>query len=152
MALQDATNPMQGISGPGKFAKRTDLEYQSPEYGAGAEMAAQKGGAPLATSPDVRGAAPSTFRRDVERGAAAGAAAQEVTSLYAPSQRPNTPVTEGIDLGAGAGSEALQMRQPDDINFRSAIRAYMPVLAYVADQPNTSPETRRAIRQLRDYS
>ena len=27
---------MQGVSGPGKFAKRTDLQYQSPEYGAGA--------------------------------------------------------------------------------------------------------------------
>ena len=115
MALQDATNPMQGISGPGKFAKRTDLEYQSPEYGAGVQYAQDKGGAPLATSPDVRGAAPSTFRRDVERGTAAGAPttgglSDGLVSLYAPTQRPNEPITTGIDIGPGAGSEALMMK------------------------------------------
>jgi hypothetical protein len=42
------------------------------------------------------------------------------------------------------------MRQPDDENFKSAIASYMPVLAYISDLPNTSPETRQAIRQLRD--
>ena len=29
MALEDATNPMQGVSGPSTFSKRTDLAYQS---------------------------------------------------------------------------------------------------------------------------
>ena len=67
-----------------------------------------------------------------------------------PTERPNEPVTNGIDMGDGAGSEALAMRQPDDTNFRAAISSYMPVLAYVSDLPNTSPETRKAIRQLRD--
>jgi hypothetical protein len=42
------------------------------------------------------------------------------------------------------------MQQPDDNNFRAAIASYMPVLAYISDQPNTSPETKKAIRQLRD--
>jgi hypothetical protein len=53
-------------------------------------------------------------------------------------------------MGAGAGSDALALRQPDDTNFRAAIQSYKPVLAYVADLPNTSPETRAAIRQLWD--
>jgi hypothetical protein len=53
-------------------------------------------------------------------------------------------------MGDGAGSEALAMRQPDDTNFRSSIASYMPVLTYISDLPNTSPETRKAIRQLRD--
>ena len=48
MALQDSTNPMQGVSGPGSFSKRTDLEYQSPEYGAGVQYDANKAAAPLA--------------------------------------------------------------------------------------------------------
>ena len=42
------------------------------------------------------------------------------------------------------------MRQPDDTNFRASIQAAKPVLAFIADQPNTSPETRAAIRQLWD--
>ena len=48
MALEDATNPMQGVSGPGKFAKRTDLQYQPDQYGAGIDMTQQMQGAPLA--------------------------------------------------------------------------------------------------------
>jgi hypothetical protein len=36
-----------------------------------------------------------------------------VTQLYA-QMKARYPSTEGIDMGAGAGSEALMMRQPDD--------------------------------------
>jgi hypothetical protein len=60
-------------------------------------------------------------------------------------------VTTGIDQGAGAGSDALMMNQPPDYtNFNSNIQSYTPVLSYVASLENTSPETRRAIRQLMD--
>ena len=51
MALEDATNPMQGVSGPGPYAKRTDLSYQSQSYGDGVAYDAAKSGAPLATAP-----------------------------------------------------------------------------------------------------
>jgi hypothetical protein len=30
--------------------------------------------------------------------------------LFAPSSRPTEPVTAGVDLGAGAGSDALMMK------------------------------------------
>jgi hypothetical protein len=73
-----------------------------------------------------------------------------VTGLYDRTQRPDEPITQGIDMGAGAGSEVLAMRQPDDNNFRAAISSYKPVLNFISDQPNTSPETRAAIRQLFD--
>jgi hypothetical protein len=33
-----------------------------------------------------------------------------VTPLFAPSQRPEEPVTNGIDLGEGVGSSALMMQ------------------------------------------
>ena len=105
MALQDSTNPMQGVSGPGSFSKRTDLEYQSPEYGAGVEYAALKAGAPLAKSPDVSGATPTEVRA-----AASAAAAAPITSLFAPSTRPDEPITTGIDMGPGAGSNVLAMQ------------------------------------------
>ena len=51
MALEDAKNPMQGVSGPGKYAKRTDLQYQSQAYGEGVAYDAAKSGAPLASAP-----------------------------------------------------------------------------------------------------
>ena len=143
MALEDATNPMQGVSGPGSFSKRTDLQYQSTGYGDGVAYDAAKGAAPLASSPDVRGATPTAVRQ--------AAASAPVTELYAPTNRPNEPITQGVDTGAGAGSEALMMTKPeDDTQFRDTMRAYGPVLSYIANLPNTSPETRRAIRQLRD--
>jgi hypothetical protein len=31
--------------------------------------------------------------------------------LFEPTQRPNEPITQGVDLGAGAGSEVLSMRK-----------------------------------------
>lgn len=141
MALEDAKNPMQGVSGPGKYAKRTDLSYQSQSYGDGVAYDAAKSGAPLATAPKspLLSQAPQVPTPQAP-----------VTGLFEPTQRPNEPVTHGVDVGAGAGSEVLSMRQPDDTNFRAAIQAAKPVLGYIADLPNTSPETRAVIAQLWD--
>jgi len=124
-------NPLAGPAGPGKYSTRTDnLQMGSIAYGEGVETAAIKSGAPLAKTPNVR--------------------PEPITELYAPTQRPEEPATTGIDMGAGAGSEVLALRKPDETNFIAAISAYKPVLNFVADQPNTSPETRAAIRQLWD--
>ena len=132
-------NPLAGPAGPGKFSTRTDkLELGSTAYGEGKETQAIKSAEPLAKTPDVKGTPASAVREAA------------LTPLYAPTQRPDTPVTEGIDLGPGAGSEALMMRQEDDTNFRTAISEYMPVLNFISDQPNTSPETRAAIKKLMD--
>ena len=92
-----ARGPLAGASGPGKFSKRTDLP--SAYYGEGVETAAIKSGAPLASTPDVR---PSQ--------APAVPAQEPITPLFAPTQRPDEPITAGIDRGAGAGSNALMMR------------------------------------------
>jgi hypothetical protein len=137
-----ARGPLAGASGPGKFSKRTDMNLDSTSYGEGQETAMLSTGAPKATT---RGVADNVGGRPSNP-----VAQTPITPLYAPTQKPEIPITEGIDMGDGAGSEALQMRQPDDENFRSAIASYMPVLAYISDLPNTSPETRQAIRQLRD--
>ena len=142
MALEDAKNPMQGVSGPGSYAKRTDLQYSPDQYGEGVAMQEQKSGAPMATTGGVKLSQAPTV--------SAGKPQGSVTGLYDPTERPNEPVTHGIDMGAGAGSEALMMRKPDDTNFRAAIDAAKPVLGYIADLPNTSPETRAAIKQLWD--
>jgi hypothetical protein len=101
MALEDATNPMQGVSGPGKFAKRTDLEVQSTGYGDKVAYDAAKSGAPLATAPKnpMLSQAPQVT---TDQGS--------VTGLYDKTTRPDEPITHGIDIGPGAGSEALMMQ------------------------------------------
>jgi len=95
-------NPLAGPAGPGKYSTRTDkLEMGSTAYGEGVETQAIKSGAPLAKTPDTRPAPASDVR--------AAAAQGPVTELYAPTQRPNEPITSGIDRGEGPGSNALGM-------------------------------------------
>ena len=141
-----ARGPLAGAAGPGKFSVRTDgLSLPSAAYGEGVETAAIKAGAPMAKTPDVRGATNTQVRQ-----AAAGA---PVTPLYAPSQRPDEPITAGIAMGEGPGPEALGMmnqRTEDDTQFRAQMQEYLPVLSYISQLPSASPETRKAIRQLRD--
>lgn len=117
MALEDATNPMQGVSGPGKFAKRTDLQYQPTEYGAGVAMTEQMQGAPMASTPDVRGATPTEVRQSAQ---------EALTPLFAPSQRPDEPITTGIPMGAGAGPEILGINQLQPQSLSQTLAAMLP--------------------------
>ena len=85
-------NPLAGPAGPGKFSTRTDkLEMGSTAYGEGVETQAIKSGAPLAKTPNVR--------------------QEPITELYAPTQRPDEPITSGIDMGPGPGSSALMFNK-----------------------------------------
>jgi hypothetical protein len=97
-------NPLAGPGGPGKFSTRTDkLEMGSTAYGEGVETQAIKSGAPLAKTGDVRPARAGDVRE--------AATQAPITELYAPSQRPNEPITAGADIGEGPGSNALMMQK-----------------------------------------
>jgi hypothetical protein len=97
-------NPKAGVSGPGKYSVRTDsLRMGSTSYGEGIDTAAIKSGAPLAKTPDTR-PTPAAEVRDAAK-------QTPITELFAPTAQPNTPVTAGIDMGAGAGSSALMMKK-----------------------------------------
>jgi len=100
--MAEPMNPLAGVSGPGKYAVRTDkLSMGSTAYGEGVETSAIKSGAPLSTTPDQR-PMPAAEVRDAAMQA-------PVTELFAPTQRPDSPITAGIDMGPGAGSSALMM-------------------------------------------
>ena len=115
-----ARGPMAGVSGPGKFSKRTDgLSFQSTEYGSGVEQAAIKAGAPLAKTPDVR---PTSLS---EQGMAPSQL-EPVTPLFAPSQRPDEPITSGIPLGAGPGPEVLGMRSAPVEKYSDTLAKLLP--------------------------
>lgn len=129
-------------SGPGALSQRTDggpadtqaAKYVSGlSYGEGQALMETQRSAPMAASP-----AP---------------APAPIVPLHAPSQRPDEPVTTGAPVGPGMGPEALGMGARDnaaDEEFRRSLGSYMPVLMHVASRPNTSPETRNVIRQLRE--
>jgi hypothetical protein len=97
-----ARGPLAGAAGPGKFSKRTDMDLGSTSYGEGQETAMLNTAAPKATT---RGVADNVGGRPSNPVAQA-----PVTPLFAPSQRSTEPVTNGIDLGEGAGSSALMMQ------------------------------------------
>jgi hypothetical protein len=107
MALEDAKNPVKGVSGPGKFSTRTDLPA-SQNYGDRAQMASDIAGAPTASTPDVRGVTNTQMKDAVSQGMPSQAQSP-TTELFAPSNRPNEPITNGVDIGPGMGSSALQM-------------------------------------------
>ena len=100
-----ARGPLAGASGPGKFSKRTDMALGSTSYGEGAETAALNTAAPKSKT---RGSADDVGGRPANP-------LTPVTPLFAPSQRPDEPITAGIDLGEGPGSSALMMSK---INVR----------------------------------
>ena len=104
MAIEDRTNPMQGVSGPGPFAKRTDLKYKSQSYGDGVAYNADKSGAALSTAPK----SPNLSQAPVVAGG--GSPAGQTTGLYDPTQRTNEPISAGVDVGPGPGSNALAMQ------------------------------------------
>lgn len=102
-----AENPMAGVSGPGPYAKRTDvgtpeMKMGSIAYGEGVETQAIKSGAPLGKTPDAVSEPQDRLRPASET---------PLTGLYAPTERPNEPITAGIDRGEGPGSSALRMNK-----------------------------------------
>jgi hypothetical protein len=97
-----ARGPLAGAAGPGKFSKRTDMDLGSIAYGEGKE-----------TSDLSTAAAKSKTRgiADNVGGRPANPIAQTpITPLFAASQRPDEPITNGIALGEGAGPETLMMQ------------------------------------------
>jgi hypothetical protein len=111
-----ARGPLAGAAGPGKFSKRTDLPSQY--YGEGVETASVKSGAPLAAT---RGVADNVGGRP----AGAPTVSAPVTELFAPTTRPDEPITAGINMGAGPGAEALGMQAMQGSQKLSDILAKM---------------------------
>jgi len=109
MALEDAKNPLKGVSGPGKYAKRTD-RIPANSYGDQTEIAQIASGAPIAKTPDTKGMPMG----QVEAASANAPTQQPITPLFAQSQRPEEPITHGVDIGPGAGSNVLMMKKSSE--------------------------------------
>jgi len=98
-----ARGPLAGASGPGKFSKRTDMDLGSTAYGEGQETAMLNTAAPKSKTRGIAdnvGGRPANLINQMA----------PVTPLFAPSQKPMEPITTGVAVGEGAGSEALMMQ------------------------------------------
>lgn len=107
MALEDATNPMRGVSGPGSYAKRTDLAYKPDAYGEGVAYDAAKAGAPLEKA---RKAPLLSESPVVPTGKPVGSGSP--TELFAPTAYPERDIMHGNAMGPGAGPEVLAGAKP----------------------------------------
>jgi len=97
MAQQGGKRPVRTksqakpVSGPGALSQRTDMVNSDPNvYGHRKATQELMSSAPMAKAQPVPAAPP-------------------VTGMFAPTERPNEPVTAGNPLGAGAGPEALNL-------------------------------------------
>ena len=129
---------MMQPSGPGKFAKRTDMQgakrLPNAAYGEQKQFQADQAAAPMAKS------APNPMAN--------------VTPLTAPTRRPNEPVTAGVDAGPGPGSEILGLKSPVDVQLQdlSKIAKYMPLMVRFAESPNSTGTMKAFVKYLRSQT
>jgi len=77
-----------------------------------------------------------------------------VVPLTAPTQRPDEPVTAGVDVGPGPGREILGLKNPVDNQLKdlSKLAKYMPLMMEYADSPQSSGTMKAFVRYLRSQT
>ena len=94
------------VSGPGALSRRTDgqgARYMAGgEYGEGQEMMDLQTSAPMSKTPaQPRPSRSRSARQAVDE-------AMQVTPLFAPTERPDEPITAGAPFGPGPGPAVRQ--------------------------------------------
>ena len=75
---------------------------------------------------------------------------QSLTQLDAPTDRPDEPLTTGIDMGDGAGSEVMYANNSTlNTEDRQRMIEALPTLAILAESPSASNAFRNYVRYLR---
>lgn len=129
------------VSGVGKGARRTDLDRAAKiqreakvqnatggSYGQRAELTQLAQGAPMA-----QGMAIPTGM---------GTPPVPTVGIFEPTQRPNEPITAGVDVGPGPGSEVLMTPVDSPDQLATFARAM-----YMA---NPSPQLRRIVEAFEE--
>jgi hypothetical protein len=75
---------------------------------------------------------------------------QSLTQLDAPTDRPDEPLTTGINMGDGAGSEVMYANNSTlNTEDRQRMIDALPTLAILAESPSASNAFRNYVRYLR---
>ena len=127
------------VSGPGRFAKRTDGQPGSQPvrnltggpYGEGQEMNELQSSAPMS----------DTSGQPAPNGVPPVLAGSGVMPMGEPSERPDEPITAGIDAGPGPGSEAMAsgIKETDEI---AKVKSYLPLLERHLDNTDVPDSVR----------
>ena len=131
------------VSGPGRLSRRTDgqgARYMTGgEYGEGQEMMDLQTSAPMSKTE-----APAARPR-ASRGQAAAAEIARPTPLFAPTERPDEPITAGAPFGPGPGPDML----PSSGTATSpAVMKYLPYLEQATQWPDTPDVFKAFVRYL----
>jgi hypothetical protein len=136
------TNPAP-VSGPGQLSQRTDGGPQQVQanmsgmpYGENAEFNTMQSMAPMSASPSAKSPRASA------RSARSAGGGMSATPLFAPTQRPDEPVTAGVPFGPGDGPAPMQTTQQSRTNLSSTFRKIamnsndprIAKLAFIAEQ------------------
>ena len=135
------------VSGVGKGARRTDLDRAAKiqreakiqnasggQYGQRAELTQLAQGAPMAQAVPVLPGVPTPT--------GTGTPPVPTVGIFEPTQRPNEPITAGVDVGPGPGSEALMTPVDSPDQLATFARAM-----YMA---NPSPQLRRIVEAFEE--
>lgn len=137
------------VSGPGPMSRRTDRQpvqsLANPDYGEGKAYKQLQQDAPMAAS----GGVPAGGGGGMDFSSMFGNPADRVVPLNADSNQPNTPVTDGAALGAGAGVGALNLQSPKSKQDLQNLASQLPVLEWMANRPNASWGLRQLVRQIK---
>jgi hypothetical protein len=122
--MAEPMNPLAGKAGPGKFSVREDLP-PSKEYGERKAL------------------------QDIIMGASTPSSASQpqpkIVPLTAPTERPDVPLTSGMDIGEGPGSEILPNYRQSEADI---IAKYMPAMNAMASQADAPQSFRLFVRYL----
>jgi hypothetical protein len=96
-APQNNPANISAVGGAGQSGTQPARYISGMAYGQGQEMMTQQQSAPMAGPNQAEALSPL------------GASMPSVMPLTAPTERPDEPLTAGMDFGAGPGSEALNL-------------------------------------------
>lgn len=123
---QKPNNPAP-VSGPGKLSRRTDggpgskqamQQMTGGKYGENKALMEQQQGAPLAGSPTPNPRVSAPVQQT------------PVTPLFAPTQRPDEPVTAGMPFGPGPEQIVGMQNLNNKAEFASLSTSLLPLLKY----------------------
>jgi len=134
---------VSATGGSGNKGTQAAKAMTGGQYGENKDMMEMQTSAPLNASPTYA-ATPSMGRPNM------APQGQQIVPLDAPTQRPDEPVTTGINMGPGAGSEVMYANdQTLATEDRQRMITSLPTLAILAESPSASNAFRNYVRYLR---
>jgi len=134
------------VSGPGQFSRRTDRQpiQQIPnaDYGEQKAYKQLQQDAPVAQSSGMP-------QGSMDFASMFGNPADRVVPMGAESSQPGVPVTDGAALGMGQGMDALGLGVSRSQQDLRNLASQLPVLEFMANQPNASWGLRQLVRSVK---